>query len=1332
MERRSSLRRPIHQDAMIHLAGGAVWPCVIADFCQEGMLLKYSLSASSAIQAYQSAHPNSPITIVFKEENKTSHSVEAHPVHMMKGAAGVRYTGPFNNAVYALETLAGEGNEQRKHSKEIEAIVEECIATIQNYVSPLMEECYPTLIAGIQESANKASSDQVANANMAAASRIQHESAAIHQAFLSALQDPLNQQQDGSDAISGKLSLIDKGEFEDWLTTRVVITKAETNYREHLLPLKLRMDTLGLADKKHHQSPFGPSLLVTGFQTALTRMSFDHSIEKVAFTVFETTVMAKLEELYIELNEVLTRHGVLSELDITKQIKKSPARPEKTARPTEEQTEEHHEEPRSKQGPSSNQPEAPLSNVSEKNSSNADGSNQNAPEASADDELPQFAYGGQGDRAPSDSAQDHSISLTAPPFSSSSPVQSDSKAIKGPGPAIDNASNYNNILGMVQSLNSSNAQQQGIGATDEAGNPLAPKEKFSDAEFKKGLSELQATTANEVHALEERIGLLERVLGNLSEGSEEEKVIDESQQVAIDVVDRFFSSLKGNPRLTSDAKQQLFKLEVPVLKVLLENEGFFDDHDSSVRAVMNRIAQLGATGSRLNPASKKRVESLVHQIVQEFEHDTSVFDSALEEFDKIVERQNNLYVKNVERVAAAADGAHRLEQAKIAVANALNQRIAKGPIPQAVATLIDSGWKELLNLTHIKYGENTPEWTRYLAVLDDLIDYAQDPAQPIQMSSLIPTIQEGLKQVSGHEQAPSNVRDELKRFFEDVPSGQHLSTIPEALEVPESELDITQRNLKKSSELKPWILRAKSIQIGTWIQFNREEEETQYMRLVWVAKGYSKYVFVNHQGMKVVELGLFKIASYLKDGIITPDTSYEMPIVNQGLDDMVKDVYDKLAFEASHDQASGLANKSEFCRQVRAIMKSGKRTSACTLLRLRFVSRHNVEEAQLPKDLIQSISEVLKPKQNTCNIAARISDTDFVLFVSDDPSATDEATSNLVQTTREECTSICEQTWSDSHFMSLSGESQAHLGFNNPESMLQHASEPIEKRQHELASVAASFDEQLSPEEKSQSLVESNTFIETKAFEETPILINPTEEEEELSGLEGKDFNVYCQKAMSISPDSIHEEQYELLVAERGYSVAFEPSTEAQARFLDQWWINLLMDKQKQKDPLWDRIDYMRIKLSGYAFDNDLFKEQLLLLAETGDLHPNRIWFDLYSCSVIPNMHAAADMMKQLMAKGYRFCLDQFGTSESPFPLIKVFPVDLIKVDQAYMDALNEESHEEHTANSVIEVAHYLGKEVLTSAVDSAICLQRMKQLGVDYVQGTTISEYELLEDPSL
>ena len=806
---------------------------------------------------------------------------------------------------------------------------------------------------------------------------------------------------------------------------------------------------------------------------------------------------------------------------------------------------------------------------------------------------------------------------------------------------------------------------------------------------------------------------MQRVLENLQSDGEAGKQIHEDQQVAIDVVDRFFDSLNNNPRLTPIAKNQLHRLEIPVLKVLLQDEGFFDDGSNSVRAVMNRIAQLGAKGSRLSSAHQKRIEDLVRRIVEEFEDDTEIFDNVLNELNELVDRQNQLYKKNVERVAAAAEGVHKVEQAKGAVAKVLNDRLSQQVIPQAVYTLVEQGWQDLLNLVHIRHGEHSREWNDSLEVIDELLAYGNDPSHPLDMKTLLPRIQAGLKEVSGAQEAPLVVREQLKGFIEGARAGQFDAVEGAHFEVPESEDEKALRNVKKSKELKHWILRAKSIPVGTWLQFNRPDEETQYMRLVWIAKGYSKFVCVNHQGMKVVELGLFKFANYLKDAVIMPDPDYEMPIVNQGLDDMVKDVYDKLAFEASHDKVSGLAKRSEFCRAVREIMKQGERTAACSLLYIRFAPMLEDQQARLDPPFIKRVAETLKELATEGAVIGRLSHTDFAMFlVNDELDLINLRCSELLV---ELCQSDTDQK---QPLLVAVGESRAQLGFNNPESMIRHAVRPIaEASQAHREAASEESEDGASQPSMPQSIVAEKVAIDESVATNT-----------DLSTVR---FDIFCQRAMRLAEDSVHEEQYELLCSEAGTGLSFEPENEDQARALDKWWVDTLVEKFTQGDPAWDGIDFLRVKLSGYAFQDDSFKDDLIELAEAGKLDARRIWFDVYDLAVVNNIHAAADMIKHLMIKGFRFCLDHFGTHRSPFPLLKLLPVDMIKIDEGYVEMLNDEDAEAVATDSLVELAHKVGKEVLASSVDSAICLQRMKKLQVDYVQGSTVADYELLNEAS-
>ncbi|WP_197473808.1 DUF1631 family protein, partial [Oleiphilus sp. HI0066] len=101
---------------------------------------------------------------------------------------------------------------------------------------------------------------------------------------------------------------------------------------------------------------------------------------------------------------------------------------------------------------------------------------------------------------------------------------------------------------------------------------------FSSNELNEGLAQKQIPTRS-LDSDGEALSLLSRVLQSLNTGEDEEKALSHEQQGQVDVIDRFFGSLQNNPRISSEGKQHLFRLEIPVLRQLLENDTFFEDQN---------------------------------------------------------------------------------------------------------------------------------------------------------------------------------------------------------------------------------------------------------------------------------------------------------------------------------------------------------------------------------------------------------------------------------------------------------------------------------------------------------------------------------------------------------------------------------------------------------------------------------------------------------------------------------------------------------------------------------------------------------------------------------
>ncbi len=1306
-ERRSSLRRPIHHEAIMKVTDELSLNCIIADFCLDGMFLKFMSESANRLMGFPDAN-GTAIELSFTGYQGKPYTISADIVHDIGGACGLHFLKRYDQAIQSLVNLSSDSGLPSNHSLPVKTILSECIQCIHENFGSLLHDFWALLEEELRAGAVKSNNDQSANSLMALAGKVKQRQASLQNSVMSAIEDPvaaLDSHLEKRKAMSDRLSIVEKSEFEDWLVSRVIVLRCESDYQSLLMPLKLRLDALGVGDKMHHQSVFGPALLVSAFQPIVQSLIVDNTTEKLIFRVFEQKVMLQLKGLYEELNSILIRHNVLPKLKVNQSaISKKTTAKETTVKETTAQPEAASGiENRADTEPSTNAGTrvgtAASTGTRDELGTKTGSVKAPTPHVMAQDSLsqrPEIEFG-----------SDTSRSFTLPPFSAPTQV---------PGASTDFSENQqiarsalSNVTNLLRSLR---------GVTEQVAGQ-EPKEAYSTDEFQQGLSVLQQSSGS-VDWVESSKSLIDRVQENLSR-SGEEKDIDDDKKAAIDVVDRFFLSMRKNPRISSDAKQYLLKLEVPVLKVLLNDERFFEDQQSSVRAVMNRIAQLGAKGSNLNASSKGKVTKLIQKIIEEFEGDTAVFDTVLTELDKLIDRQNNLYVKNVERVAAAADGTLKVEEANLATMRAINDRIAHKFVPSVLVTLINEGWKEYLNLTYIKHGEESEQWCEGLAVIDKLIAYGNDPGMPIDIKVILPKIQNGLKLVSGNNEASIGVRDALKAFILNAPKGKHLSEKAQQLQLPETEENLLSRNIHKSQELKDWIVKIKNIDLGAWLKLSKKDNEVTYMRLVWVAKGFSKFVFVNHQGMKVIELGLFKLANYFKDGRIEIDSAYELPMVNQGLDDMVKDVYDKLAYESSHDVRTGLINKSEFCRQVRLAMKKGKRTSACSLLFIHFRDSTN-HALKLTESFSSQVVETLEKLSGSDAIMGRESETDFVIFnIVNDPASYKAASQSAL-------IGLCQLSENvDAGLMVTVGESRAHLGFNNPESMIQHAQDSIKVQSSNV-------------EEDDNQAIESKTSESNEADERVVIIDEAANAELDAKEFANLKFDIWAQAASEIIQGVVENEsskasttmnssaQLNLLCVVQGDNQTYTPANEAHATQLDEWWVQKLLHIQKANSQLFSDYQMIRVKLSAFVFNNDDLVERLVSLEHSGELNAIQICFDIYDCFEIVDIEFAVMRMNRLKSVGYSFCLDHFGSDRSPFSYLKALPVDMIKIDEVFIAALNQNKNDEAgeiAADSIVEIAHYMGKKVLAAEVDSAVCLQKMKHLKVDFVQGSTVAEIQ-------
>ena len=1243
-ERRNSIRQPIKLAAQIDAGQGNAWPCQIADFCGEGLFVRYSAETSRKLdRAFEQNQPSELVVRFRGIDGQRRYELHVSPVRRIDGAMGVNFTRSNPEAVNAMLQLCGSSGDQSRSSlkapsERVQFVLHQCAKTVTRFIEPLMDACLVQTGEALRQAAQKAPNDQLANEYMDASGQLQARQRVLWHHMARCLESPLKPSQKG--VPGAELSVVDKNEFEDWLTIRVMVTRADTLYRGDLLQLKLRLDNLNIANRTGHQNPLGPALVCEAFHHALVQLKTTREVEKVCLKTFELAVLKELAPLYRELNNILIRHGILPDLDLSKYLSEHP--------------QFKSEPPATDKAPAQTQaPQAPVDSP--------------APEPASADTLPRTVK-----------------------TRLSGEFRSYARAAQ---------TAFATVRNLLSTLQSSRLQQ---GDSEERA--FAPNARpLSPGELGRELQELQLRAAGQD---ESAAPLKERVVEKVKEIGETR--LNDEQQETLDVVDRFFKSVVESPKLSDYAQARMRQLEVPVLKVVMRDPAFFEDQESPVRGVMNRLAQLGVRGGRLNPVVQRRVDELIQRIATEFEQDTGVFEQTLGELDSLIDRQNLVYRRNVERVTAAAEGAQKVAESKAAVAEAVDQKIAGRKVPKALMSLLEGGWRDLLSLTWIRQGPDSQLWQDYLAVIDSLLAFADDPDSSVNLPELLRLIQDGLASISSNHMPSSQIRDELKQFLVRRPDkASELVEVPAAKPVKTDKQTLSEREQRS---LQRWMNRAQQLRTGDWLRDQTRPDEPQFIRLVWVARGFGRFVFVNHQGMRVVELDLEALARQMRKGIIVPDNQYERPLVDESIDRMVRNVYDQLSWASTHDALTKLLNRREFERMLEQQLARREDSRALLHLDLRgFRLLNDTAGSQAGDEALRQVAALLCQHVGDGMPVARLDGTEFAMLVAAEQ-ATDVADAVIGAMEAAEFT-----------FGNRKYQLSANIGLAPELPALVSAERWLRSSEQALSAARKKGPGKLSE----FTLGADDQARQEQIAARVASLSDPDEER----------MLLRCQKIIPLHAEARMAAQYEILISmydDHGQLITGQDFVRMAERYdrmqaVDRWVVGHMLDWLRDRGPDPRHVGGICINLSGYSLNDQTLLEFIYEKLSEKDAPIERLWFELTEASAIHDVQAVADFMLEMKELGCRFCLGNFGSGPNSFQFMRSLPVDLIKIDNAFTGQLMSSPTDQAMVKSMVDMAHYMNREVIASQVESREVLDMLGQLGVDYAQGFVVEKPRLL-----
>lgn len=144
----------------------------------------------------------------------------------------------------------------------------------------------------------------------------------------------------------------------------------------------------------------------------------------------------------------------------------------------------------------------------------------------------------------------------------------------------------------------------------------------------------------------------------------------------------------------------------------------------------------------------------------------------------------------------------------------------------------------------------------------------------------------------------------------------------------------------------------------------------------------------------------------------------------------------------------------------------------------------------------------------------------------------------------------------------------------------------------------------------------------------------------------------------------------------------------------------------------------MAINLSRNQLNEENFVDNVVDIIEDIGLDLSFIEFEVTERITLEGNGDIKRKLEQLKQAGARISIDDFGTDYSSFMNLKNLPIDKIKIAMEFIQGIDENKKDNVIVNSIIELAHNLGLEVIAEGVETKEQLQFLKDKTCDTVQG--------------
>lgn len=153
-------------------------------------------------------------------------------------------------------------------------------------------------------------------------------------------------------------------------------------------------------------------------------------------------------------------------------------------------------------------------------------------------------------------------------------------------------------------------------------------------------------------------------------------------------------------------------------------------------------------------------------------------------------------------------------------------------------------------------------------------------------------------------------------------------------------------------------------------------------------------------------------------------------------------------------------------------------------------------------------------------------------------------------------------------------------------------------------------------------------------------------------------------------------------------------------------------------DEVGDAAPPVAVNLSARQLAEPRLREAVVEALRAAGTDPRLLSLEITEAGLVRDADASAQALRELRDLGLGLALDDFGTGSTSLGHLRSFPIDTLKIDQAFVAGLGDSPDDLAIAAAIVNVAAALRLRVVAEGVETADQVAELRRLGCGFAQG--------------